>query len=178
MYIFLFLFLKKKKKIKFLFFLHILILLSIFQIFHHTNFIFLGYKGTDVVKGIVLKLPLQKHERLNVEAFSKMKKLKMLEISRKHCPAKLSKARHNLRTLEWHGDPSSFMLSNELCIMEWWGYPLESLPASFQLNNLVELIMPYSCAKQPWDGRKVTFWLMQVDFLFLPLNLVHFVGLL
>jgi Leucine-rich repeat (LRR) protein len=103
-----------------------------------------------------------------------MKKLKMLEISFTW----LSKARDNLRTLEWHGDPTNFMLSNELCVMEWWGYPLESLPAGFQSNNLVELIMPYSCVKQPWDGRKVTFWLMQMDFLLLPLTLFHFVDFL
>jgi hypothetical protein len=90
-----------------------------------------------------------------------MRKLKMLEISFTW----LSKARDTLRTIEWHGDPLSFMLSNELCIMEWWGYPLESLPASFQSNNLVELIMHYSCVKQPWDGRKVIFWLMQMHFL-------------
>jgi len=62
-----------------------------------------------------------------------------------------SKARDNLRTVEWHGDLSNFILSNELCIMEWWGYPFESLPTSFQSNNLVELIIPYSCIKQPFD---------------------------
>jgi hypothetical protein len=128
-----------------------------------------------VVKGIILKLPLQKQERLNVEAFSKMKKLKMLEIS-----FTLSKARDNLRTLEWHGDPSNFMLSNGLCVLEWWGYPLESLPGSFQSNNLVELSMRYSCIKQPWDGRKVICLCKCIFFLFLlrPLTLVHFVGLL
>ncbi|XP_059428990.1 TMV resistance protein N-like [Corylus avellana] len=102
--------------------------------------------GTDTVKGIVLKLPLQKLEQLNFEAFSKMKKLKMLEIS----------GVGHLRTnLEWHGDPSNFMLSNELCIIEWWEYPFESLPASFQPKNLVMLKMPYSCIKQLWDKRKI-----------------------
>jgi hypothetical protein len=78
----------------------------------------------------------------------------------------LSKARDNLRTVEWHGEFSNFMLSNELCIMEWWGYPFESLPTSFQSDNLVELIMPYSCIKQPFDGRKVRFWLYANVFFF------------
>ncbi|XP_062171839.1 disease resistance protein RUN1-like isoform X2 [Alnus glutinosa] len=96
--------------------------------------------GTDAVKSIVLKFPLQKHERLNVEAFSKMKKLKILEIS--ICAPK------------WHGDPSNFMLSNELCVMNMLGYPFESLPINFQPDNLVELIMHHSCIKKLWDGRK------------------------
>ena len=74
----------------------------------------------------------------------------------------LSKSRD---TLEWRGDPLNFMLSNELCIMKWWGYPLESLPASFQSDNLVELIMHYSFIKKPWDERKVRFWLTQMYFL-------------
>jgi hypothetical protein len=85
-----------------------------------------------------------------------MKKLKMLEISNVvNFSPWLSKARD---TLEWHGDPLNFMLSNELCVMNWWGYPLESLPTNFQSDNLVELIMHYSFIKQPWDGRKVSFW--------------------
>ncbi|XP_059428994.1 TMV resistance protein N-like [Corylus avellana] len=99
--------------------------------------------GTDAIKGIALNFPLLKQERLNVEAFSKMKELKMLQITPHYFPK-----------VEWHGDPLNFMLSNELCFMEWWGYPLESLPASFQSNKLVELTMPNSCIKQLWDGRK------------------------
>jgi hypothetical protein len=41
--------------------------------------------------------------------------------------------------------------------MEWWGYPFESLPTSFQSDNLVELIMLYSCIKQPvgWKEGKI-----------------------
>jgi hypothetical protein len=88
-----------------------------------------------------------------------MKNLKMLEISYYHS----YEERDNLCTnLEWHGDPSNFMLSNELCVMKWWGYPLESLPTSFQSNKLVELIMRNSCIKQLWVGSKVRFWLMQI----------------
>jgi len=73
----------------------------------------------------------------------------------------------NLHTgLEWHGDPSNFVLSNELRVINWLGYPLESLPTNFQPFNLIELIMPHSCMKQLWDGRKVRFWLMQMYIFF------------
>jgi hypothetical protein len=103
-------------------------------------------------------LPLQKQERLNVEAFSKMKKLKMLDISSHY----FFNDRDNLHTVQWHGDASNFMLSNELCVMEWLGYPFESLPTNFQSDNLVELIMHYSNIKQLWVGKNVRFWLMQI----------------
>ncbi|XP_059428989.1 TMV resistance protein N-like [Corylus avellana] len=117
--------------------------------------------GTDAVKGIVLKLPLKKPERINVEAFSKMKKLKMLQIGSHYY---LYKDGDNLRTnLEWHGDASNFMLSNELCIMKWLGYPFESLPTNFQSDNLFELIMRYSCIKQVWVGRNSFDKLKHID---------------
>ena len=126
-----------------------------------------------MVKGIVLKLPLQKQEQLNVEAFSKMKKLKMLKISSHY----VNEDRDNIcANLEWHGDPSNFMLSNELCVMEWWGYPFKSLPTHFQSNNLVELIMRYSCIKQLWVGRNVSFSLCRFNlFLFFLVLLLFFI---
>jgi len=79
-----------------------------------------------------------------------MKKLKILQIPSCHFLA-----RDN--ALEWCGDPSNFMLSNELCVMEMWKYPFESFPINFQPDNLVVLIMPHSCIKKLWDGRKVRF---------------------
>jgi hypothetical protein len=89
-----------------------------------------------------------------------MKKLKVLEISANCHRRGFSRAHDNIPTLEWHGDPSNFMISNKLCVMNWCGYPLESLPTNFKPYSLVELIMPHSCIKQLWDGRKVRFWLM------------------
>jgi hypothetical protein len=86
-----------------------------------------------------------------------MKKLKILEITEDD---------YNKRTLEWYGDPSNFMLSNELCVMEMWKYPFECLPINFQPDNLVKLIMRHSCIKKLWDGRKVRFWLMQTYIFF------------
>ena len=107
-----------------------------------------------MVKGIVLNLPLKKPERLNVEAFSKMVNLKMLVIRSYYSYKECDKLRMNLK---WHGDLSNFMLSNELCVMEWWGYPFESLPTNFRSNNLVDLIMHNNFIKQLWVGRKVRF---------------------
>lgn len=99
-----------------------------------------------------------------MEAFSKMKKLKILDIKTKDYYA-CDNTRMRT-TLEWHGDPSNFMLSNELCVMNMLGYPFESLPIKFQPDDLVELIMPHSCIKKLWDGRKVRFWLMPMYIFF------------
>jgi hypothetical protein len=96
-----------------------------------------------------------------------MKKLEIIEIrTNGYGVLGLSIARDNARTLEWHGDPSNFMLSNELCVMKMLRYPFESLLINYQPDNLVELIMRHSYIKQLWDGRKVRFWLMQMYIFF------------
>lgn len=46
-------------------------------------------------------------------------------------------------------------LSNELRYVEWGRYPFKYLPACFQPNQLVELIMRHSSVKQLWKDKKV-----------------------
>ena len=53
-------------------------------------------------------------------------------------------------------------LSSELHITEWHGYPLNSMPASFQPIKLVELKMHCSAIIQLWKGIVVRFSLMQI----------------
>ena len=55
-------------------------------------------------------------------------------------------------------------LSNELCVIDWYGYPLTSMPTNFQPNKLVELRMHGSGIKQLWKGIMVRFSLMQMCF--------------
>ncbi|KAK8272832.1 hypothetical protein V6Z12_D11G363100 [Gossypium hirsutum] len=73
---------------------------------------------------------------LSVHAFSKMKKLRLLRVL---C---LSEC-----------DDIKF-LSNELRLLDWKGYPLRSLPSSFQPDNLVALLLPYSHIQQLWKGNR------------------------
>ncbi|XP_059453463.1 TMV resistance protein N-like [Corylus avellana] len=87
-------------------------------------------KGTDSVEGILLNAPAHKQVRLNADAFSKMKNLRLLRICTAHLPQGLN------------------YLSNELHLLEWHEYPLKSMPRSFQPNKLVELIMPGSLIEQ------------------------------
>ena len=92
----------------------------------------------------MLNTPPHKEEHLNAKAFSKMKNLKLLQISNVQLPRGLS------------------YLSNELRLMEWPEYSLKSMPESFQPDKLVELIMPRSHIKELPKGFSVRFLLMQV----------------
>jgi hypothetical protein len=95
---------------------------------------------------MVLKTPLPKNEDLDAKAFSKMKNLKILEIRNVQFPQGLS------------------YLPNELRLLNWVGYPLESMPTGFQPNNLVQLRMTDSRIKQLWRGVVVRFHLCKCVF--------------
>ncbi|XP_052877386.1 disease resistance protein RPV1-like [Gossypium arboreum] len=73
---------------------------------------------------------------LNVDAFSKMKKLRLFRVL---CLS-------NCDDLKY--------LSNELRLLDWTGYPLRSLPSSFQPDNLVVLFLPYSRIEQLWKRNR------------------------
>ena len=90
--------------------------------------------------------PDEEEEELNAESFSKMNKLRLLKI----CKVYLSCLNY---------------LSDELCLLEWHDYPLESLPNGFQPSELVELIMHRSCLQQLPSEFSVRFSLL-LFFLF------------
>ena len=94
----------------------------------------------------MLNTPKKKEEHLSAEAFSKMKKLRLLKI----LPQGLIRGNVQLRQ-------GLNYLSNELRVIEWHGYPLKSMPTNFQPNHLVELRMRCSRIKQLWKGMVVRF---------------------
>ena len=73
----------------------------------------------------------------NLEAFSKMSKLKLLIINDVHI----------LHIPKY--------LPRGLKCLHWSEYPLKSLPSSFQSDEIVELCMFHSEIKQLWKGIKV-----------------------
>ncbi|XP_050277028.1 disease resistance-like protein DSC1 isoform X2 [Quercus robur] len=99
----------------------------------------------EVVEGIVLNTPNQKEEHLNSKAFSKMKKLRLLKVNNVEPPKGLLRGNVQLPQGLSH-------LPDELRVIEWHGYPLNSLPTNFQPNKLVELRMHCSHIKQLWKG--------------------------
>ena len=101
----------------------------------------------------MLNTPIQTVEHLSAEAFSKMKKLRLLRIGNVQLPKDLIRGKVQL--------PQGLnFISNELRVIEWHGYHLKSIPSNFQPNKLVELRMPCSGIEQLWKGIMVTFSLM------------------
>ena len=86
----------------------------------------------------------QREECADAEAFSKMKKMRLLKIGNVQLPQGLS------------------YLSNELRFIEWHGYPLESMPTNFQPRKLVELRMHCSGIEKLWEEIMVRFSPMQL----------------
>ncbi|KAF7833618.1 TMV resistance protein N-like [Senna tora] len=89
------------------------------------------------------------------EAFSKMCNLKLLILSSDHWsqPIHEMKLSFGLKCL-----PSA------LKVVQWWGYPLESLPLQTPLDELVDVSMQYSKIKQLWNGIKCLGMLKFLDF--------------
>lgn len=82
------------------------------------------------------------------------------------CNMRLLKFYHN-SSLSWK-NPTGFIskstlqscdglqsLPHKLSYLHWHGYPWESLPSNFAMENLVQLEMPFSQVKELWDGVKV-----------------------
>ena len=82
-------------------------------------------------------MPGIREARWNMEAFSKMSKLRLLKIN-------------NVQLSEGPED-----LSNKLRFLEWHSYPSKSLPTGLQVDELVELHMANSRIEQLWYGSKV-----------------------
>ncbi|XP_050279016.1 disease resistance protein Roq1-like isoform X2 [Quercus robur] len=112
--------------------------------------------GTEFVEGIVLKMPVDKNERLSAEAFSKMKILRFLKIGYVE-----PQRGHNRGHVQL---PQGLIyLSNELRIIDWHGYPLKSMPTNFQPIKLVELRMHYSGIEKLWKGIMILNELKLID---------------
>ncbi|TYI58392.1 hypothetical protein E1A91_D11G354300v1, partial [Gossypium mustelinum] len=103
--------------------------------------------ATEVIEGMIIdnKRESSKMLNLSVDAFSKMKKLRLLKV---FCLS-------NCDDLKY--------LSNELRLLDWKGCPLRSLPSSFQPDNLVALLLPYSCIEQLWKGNRPLYTLKMMN---------------
>ncbi|EOY25762.1 Disease resistance protein [Theobroma cacao] len=96
--------------------------------------------GTEAIEGMVINSTIWEQKEtftLNADAFSKMKKLRLLMV-------------HDLLK-----SCDLTYLSNELRLLEWSGWPLKSLPWDFQPDNLVTLLLPDSCIQQLWNGDRL-----------------------
>ena len=93
-------------------------------------------QGTGVVEGIFLTSP--RDEEIEIDPFVKMTNLRLLKI----CEVKFPESH-------------DYYFSRDLSLLEWHGYPCKSMMSSFQLEGLVELIMPNSRLEQLWQKTRV-----------------------
>ncbi|KAG7948113.1 hypothetical protein I3843_14G130700 [Carya illinoinensis] len=133
------------------------------RLFHHEDVfhVLKNNTGTDAIEGIVLQdLPhMKKIRSLNAEAFSKMRKLRLLKIS---VPPIFSQI-YPSPIIEWLGNPLEYMPSDKLRYLHWFNCPSESWPSSFQPKNLIVLSMPGSRFKRLWKGLVVLHNLKLLD---------------
>ncbi|KAK8633488.1 hypothetical protein V6N13_014333 [Hibiscus sabdariffa] len=94
--------------------------------------------ATEVIEGMIVENKRDSNETIDfsVDAFSKMKKLRLLKVL----------CRSNCDHLDY--------LSNELRLLVWIGCPLRTLPSSFRPDNLVALLLSYSRIQQLWKGNR------------------------
>ncbi|KDP22127.1 hypothetical protein JCGZ_25958 [Jatropha curcas] len=119
-------------------------------------------KANIATEGIFLDISKIEKVNLSPVVFSRM------------CNLRLLKLYHN-SSLSWK-NPTGFVsesaadssdglqsLPDKLCYFHWHGYPWDSLPSNFSMENLVELNMPFSKVKELWNGVKPLEKLKRVD---------------
>jgi L1 cell adhesion molecule like protein len=84
-------------------------------------------KGTDTIEVIIINLCNDKEVQWSGKSFKKMKNLKILIV----------------RSARFSRGPQK--LPDSLRVLDWSGYPSDSLPADFNPKNLMILSLPESC---------------------------------
>ncbi|TYI42153.1 hypothetical protein ES332_A01G077700v1 [Gossypium tomentosum] len=111
-----------------------------------TNYVLIENTATEAVQGLVIdSIRKQNTWTLSAAAFLTMNRLRLLRVF--NVP--------NSRDFKY--------LSSELRLLEWHGYPFKSFPSSFQLENLVALLLPYSRIEKLWKPKMPVYNLKLVD---------------
>ncbi|KAB2095796.1 hypothetical protein ES319_A01G064400v1 [Gossypium barbadense] len=111
-----------------------------------TNYVLIENTATEAVQGLVIdSIRKQNTWTLSAAAFLTMNRLRLLRVF--NVP--------NSRDFKY--------LSSEVRLLEWHGYPFKSFPSSFQLENLVALLLPYSRIEKLWKPKMPVYNLKLVD---------------
>ncbi|KAI9120009.1 hypothetical protein K1719_008978 [Acacia pycnantha] len=111
--------------------------------------------GSETIEGITLNLSEVEDMCLSPQAFCSMPNLKFLDF-------------HKNFNVDEVGSKLQFpcgieFLPNKLRLLRWEECPLKSLPATFKVEHLVEIIMPYSNLTKFWDGVQNLVNLSKID---------------
>ncbi|GAY31828.1 hypothetical protein CUMW_272380 [Citrus unshiu] len=127
------------------------------DVYHAPITISPNHKRTDAIEGISLNLSKRRDMQLNSCAFAKMSNLRML---------KFYMPEHNsvpIMSSKVHLSEGLDCLPEGLRYLHWHEYPLKTLPSDFDLENIIELNLPYSKVEQIWEGKKEAFKLKYID---------------
>ncbi|KAL6315878.1 hypothetical protein AAG906_012214 [Vitis piasezkii] len=102
--------------------------------------------GTEAIKGMLFNVSIPKQIHITTKSFAMMKNLRLLKIY-SHLKSTSAREDNRVKLSKDFEFPSC-----ELRYLYWQGYPLESLPSSFDAEDLVELDMCYSSLKQLWEN--------------------------
>ncbi|CAL5401797.1 unnamed protein product [Camellia sinensis] len=101
--------------------------------------------GTSKIEGLKLDMKNSNQIPLEVDAFARMLKLKLLQLKYIQISGSFKKFPKGLRWLCWHG------------------FPFKSIPNDFPLENLIVLDMSYSRLQIAWKGAKLLESLKVLD---------------
>ncbi|XP_050236343.1 TMV resistance protein N-like [Mercurialis annua] len=97
--------------------------------------------GTEHVECMVIDLSKTDERKFSVEAFMKLKNLRLLDVH----------GAYGDRKIHLSGDFD--ILYYKLKCLCWEGYPLKYLPSNFNPKKIIMIEMPRSSIKQLWDGK-------------------------
>ncbi|EEF40577.1 leucine-rich repeat-containing protein, putative [Ricinus communis] len=97
--------------------------------------------GSEHVECMVIDLSKTDEKKFSVEAFMKMKNLRLLDVH----------GAYGDRKIHLSGD-FEFLYYKLKCLC-WEGYPLKYLPSNFNPKKIIMLEMPQSSIKRLWGGR-------------------------
>ncbi|KAL4354634.1 hypothetical protein GQ457_06G022660 [Hibiscus cannabinus] len=103
--------------------------------------------ATEMIEAMMIDNKRESNKLLNlsVDAFTEMKKLRLLKVL---CLTNCDDINY---------------LSNELRLLDWKGCPLRFLPSSFQPDNLVALLLSYSRIEQLWKEARPLYKLKVIN---------------
>ncbi|KAK7349896.1 hypothetical protein VNO77_07740 [Canavalia gladiata] len=104
-----------------------------------------NYEGTTFVRGLTLKLPREDTISLNIKAFKRMRRLRLLQLAGVQLDGDYSYLPRSLRYLCWHG-----------C-------PITCTPPEFHLKSLVAIELKYSNLKKLWEKDQMLVNLKVLD---------------
>ena len=130
-------------------------------IFLNITISLLVFQGIDVVEGIILDVSLIKDLHLSVDAFKKMINLRFLKFYNSYNYEELGKI---------HLPEDIHLFFDKLRWFHWDSYPLQSLPSTLCVENLVKLNMQSSNIKNLWDGKQVCCYMCMFYFYLVKLH--------